>query len=136
MFKNKNLVLKLISTLAIIIIAVGAYFGYQIYKNSHTQIGDKEITIMVIYDNQVKTYNTATDDKFLGEVLDKEQLITTESSGFGRYITGVDGRVADTTAEEWWQVFVNSKASQVGIDDQAINDNDVILLILTTGYDG
>ncbi len=135
MFKNKQMLIGIISTIAIVIVAIGAYFGYQAYINSHTQVGSKEITVVVVYDNNLSTYKFKTDAEFLGTALDEQNLITVQTSTYGRYITGADGREANNDNKEWWQVFLNSQPTQVGVDDQAIKNNDIIFLVLMTGYD-
>ncbi len=51
-----------------------------------------------------------------------------------RFITGVDGLNADANKQEWWNLKINGKDSQTGIDDTAIKDGDKIELILTIGW--
>ncbi len=62
------------------------------------------------------------------------KIIVADTSQATRFITGVDGLNADANKQEWWNLKINGKDSQTGIDDTAIKDGDKIELILTIGW--
>ena len=74
MKNNKNII---ISTIVILVVAIGLFFGYKTYQNSQIQVGSKTISVVVIDDrNSVKEELThKTDAEMLGVALDEMELI-------------------------------------------------------------
>ncbi|MEI6886697.1 MAG: DUF4430 domain-containing protein [bacterium] len=58
-------------------------------------------------------------------------LFDYSESAYGIYLTGVNGRIADMSAKEFWNIKVNGADSQVGIKDLLPLSGDKIQLILT-----
>ena len=79
-------------------------------------------------------FDVTTKEKSLGEDLDKRKLIESENGSYGRFVTEVNGRKADESKQEWWNLVVNGESSSTGIDDVMINDGDTVEFILTTGW--
>lgn len=133
MKNNKNVI---ISTIVILAVAVGLFFGYKTYKNSQIQVGSKSISVVVIDDrNSVnKEFTHKTDAEMLGTALDEMNLIEGEDSEFGRYVTTVSGITADMNASEWWKFTINGQDSVSGIDSTPIKDGDKIEFIFTIGW--
>ena len=135
----KNRILKnqkFIVSIIVLLIAVFGFAGYKFYINSKAVNGLKEYKVIVT--DTDKTFNEEldikTEEKSLGKDLDERGLIESENGPYGRFITGVNGRKADESKKEWWNVVINGENSSTGIDDVMINDGDTVELILTTGW--
>ncbi len=130
--KNKKSIVSII----VLIIAVVGFTGYKIHINSKAVDGIKEYKLIVT--NTDKTFNEefdlTTKEKSLGKDLDDRGIIESENGSYGRFITGANGRKADESKKEWWNVVINGENSSTGIDDVMINDGDTVELILTTGW--
>lgn len=133
MKNNKNII---ISTIVILAVAIGLFFGYKTYQNSQIQVGSKTISVVVIDDrNSVKEELThKTDAEMLGIALDEMELIGTDDSEFGRYVTTVSGIHADMAKTEWWKFTINGQDSVSGVDTTPIKDGDKIEFIFTIGW--
>lgn len=135
MFKNKKVLLTIVSSIIVLALAVGLYFIYKYYKDSQVEEGEKEITIVVV-DNTgdeeySKTYTFKTDHEFLGQLLDEKMDIKAETHpDFGRFIIAVDDRMRSETS--YWAIYVNDDYASFGMDEQPIKDGDVIKLELTS----
>ncbi len=127
---------SIIISLIVIIIAIGGFFIYKNFNAKQRVKGDKTIEVTVISkkDNYEKTYTHSTNAETLGKALDEMKIIVADTSQATRFITGVDGLNADANKQEWWNLKINGKDSQTGIDDTAIKDGDKIELILTIGW--
>ncbi|MFR1709256.1 MAG: DUF4430 domain-containing protein [Clostridium sp.] len=132
---KKNMKAMIIS-LIVIVIAIGGFFIYKNFNSKQRIEGDKTIEVTVISekDNYTKTYTHSTNEETLGKALDEMGIIVADTSQATRFLTGVDGLTADGSKQEWWNLKVNGKDSQTGIDDTAIRDGDKIELVLTVGW--
>lgn len=130
--KNKKIIVSLI----IIVIAIFGLVGYKAFINSKQIQGQKEYILIVRdTDNTFKDeFNFKTEEGSLGKDLDNRNLIETDNSGASRFVTGVNGKKADASKQEWWNLKVNGENSQTGVDDTPINNGDTIEFILTTGW--
>ena len=130
--KNKKIIVSLI----VIAIAIFGLLGYKVFVNSKQIQGQKEYTLIVRdSDNTFKDeFNFNTEEGSLGKDLDNRNLIETDNSGSSRFVTGVNGKKADASKQEWWNLKINGKDSQTGVDDTPINNGDKIEFILTTGW--
>ena len=79
-------------------------------------------------------YKFETDESSLGKDLDNRGIIETDDSGTTRFVTAVDGKKADSSKQEWWNLKVNGENSVTGVDDTIINNGDKIEFVLTTGW--
>ncbi len=127
---------KIIVSLLVLIIAVCGIFGYKAYVNSNAVYGMKEYTLIVTdTENSFnEKFELKTTESSLGDDLDKQGLIQYKKDSYGRFVTGVNGRKADDSKQQWWNLIINGESSQRGIDDVMINDKDEVKLVLTTGW--
>ena len=124
--KNKS---TIITSLIVLIIAIAGLFGYRAYINSKKVEGMKEYTLIVrdtenTFNNE---YNFETKETSLGQDLENRGMITSSESSGMKFVTGVDGREADSSNEEWWN-------SNVGAYDVMIVNGDKVEFILTIGW--
>lgn len=133
--KKKELILGLV----ILIVAVGVLVLFQsgiFSKKADSLEGKVAVSVEVINENDdyQKVYDYETEEKTLGDLLDKEGLIEAQDSEYGRYITGVDGMKADDAKEQWWCVLVNGESAQTGVDGIQLEDGGKYTLEMKTGY--
>ncbi|CAI3613487.1 Conserved hypothetical protein [Clostridium neonatale] len=130
--KNKKFIVSII----VLLIAVFGFAGYKFYINSKAVDGIKEYKIIVTDSDKTfsEEFDVTTKEKSLGEDLDKRKLIESENGSYGRFVTEVNGRKADESKQECWNLVVNGESSSTGIDDVMINDGDTVEFILTTGW--
>ena len=139
MKKQKSFKIELIVSVLIILLAIGGVFlargGFSNNKNT-TQAGQNNVEVNVVNEKEDydKTYSFETEEKTLGDLLDKEKLVEYQNSDYGRYITGVDGMKADDSKQLWWSVEVNGESSQTGVDGIEIKDGDKYTLRMMEGY--
>ncbi|HAU85830.1 MAG TPA: hypothetical protein DCW90_10095 [Lachnospiraceae bacterium] len=139
MKKQKSFKIELIVSVLIILLAIGGVFlargGFSNNKNT-TQAGQNNVEVNVVNEKEDydKTYSFETEEKTLGDLLDKEKLVEYQDSDYGRYITGVDGMKADDSKQLWWSVEVNGESSQTGVDGIEIKDGDKYTLRMMEGY--
>jgi len=135
MFKNKRVITSLISSIVVLIVAALLIWAYNAYTQSKVQEGEKHITIQVINDGVVikSIDDITTNEEFLRPVMQK--YLTYEEGTFNvgtetkHYVTSIQGITPDST--HFWELVVNGTASQVGIDDYAIQDGDTITFEMT-----
>ncbi|MGL4730267.1 MAG: DUF4430 domain-containing protein [Clostridium sp.] len=127
---------SIVITLIILLIAILGFFGYNKFVNNQISEGGKNISIIVKSesDKYEKEYKVSTDKNFLGEILDEKELVKTQGSGAGRFVTEVDGIKADESKQQWWKITINGEDAMVGIDEIPLNDGDKFILELKTGW--
>lgn len=139
MKKQKSFKIELIVSVLIILLAIGGVFLVRgVFSNNKntTQAGQNNVEVNVVNEKEDydKTYSFETEEKTLGDLLDKEKLVEYQDSDYGRYITGVDGMKADDSKQLWWSVEVNGESSQTGVDGIEIKDGDKYTLRMMEGY--
>ncbi len=93
---NKNMMLASMLMIAICLFAGGLYAAKQ-----QTTPGEKEISVLVLHgDETEKSFSHQMDAEYLGEVLEREGLISGEMGQFGLFITTVDGETADESKQQ------------------------------------
>ena len=129
---------KIIVSIIVVILGLVSLFGYKsiINKKMDASKGDKEYILIVrdVENTFNNEYKFKTDESSLGKDLDNRGLIETDDSGATRFVTAVDGKKADSSKQEWWNLKVNDENSTTGVDDTVINDGDKIEFVLTTGW--
>ncbi len=96
---------------------------------------DKTITVLVaLPDEEAKEFVIATNADYLRQVLDQEELIEGQDSEFGFFITGVNGRIAQESNQEWWCITKKGEQVFYGVDEIVLEDGDQYELTLTVGY--
>lgn len=131
--KKKNTILV---SLLVIIIAIAGMFGYRAYINSKKVEGMKEYTFIVRdTDNSFNDeYKFKTEETSLGKDLEERGLIAVEESGGMKFVTAVNGKEADSSKQEWWNLKINGEDSNVGAYDVMILNGDKVEFVLTTGW--
>lgn len=128
--KKKTIIASII-LLALLLILLLVYF----LSRPETVAGDKEVTVQVIIpDEEDKEYVIHTDALHLKDALDEKELIDGTDSGFGFFITTVDGRVAEDSNQEWWLITKEGEDIFVGVSEIVIEDGDKYELTLMVGY--
>ena len=85
----------------LILLCIGAGVLYQNMKPAASE-GEKHITVTVIHGDQTENiFEFDTDAKYLGEVLESENLVDGESGEYGLFITTVDEETADDSKQQW-----------------------------------
>lgn len=120
--KNKRLIITLSIVCAVIIAAFAAII---IVTKPEVQIGDKDITVTVFYqDKTEKEFEISTDSEFLGDALYEKGLVKEDEYKSG-YYTYVDGVRADYNEDKaWWCVTKGGEMTQVGMNQLVIADGD------------
>lgn len=128
--KNK----KILTIGAICLVVLLAFFSIiYIVTKPETSDGAKKISVQVVFSNESnKTYEINTDEIYLRDALEKENLIKGTESEYGLFITTVDGVAADDTKNEWWCITKSGEMVTTGIDTTPIADGDCFELTLST----
>ena len=96
--------------------------------------GAKEIAVEIIYDDVDKTVTIRTDQEYLRGALEQEGLVAGDESDYGLFVTTVDGRTADDSAQEWWCFTKGGEQVNTGVDTTVIEDGDKFEITLKTGW--
>lgn len=130
--KNRTILISII----VFITAVCGITLNRAYINKQAVSGMKEYILIVTDTNNSfnEKIKIKTKENSLGKDLDQRGIIESSSSSYGRFITEVNGRKADESKKQWWNIVVNGKSSNKGIDNVMISDKDEYKLILTTGW--
>ncbi len=120
---------KLLKALLVFFLVVT--FGYFLFtkvdskktENDTIQVQASEITIDT--------------SKFVGKTAleatkEKVNEIKTEGTGVNAYVTSLNGRAADTKNNEFWELTINGKASEVGAGSYIIKEGDKIIWQIKT----
>ena len=75
-----------------------------------------------------------TDAKYLGEVLESENLVDGESGEYGLFITTVDEETADDSKQQWWCITKGGEQVNTSADQTPVSDGDAFELTLKEGY--
>lgn len=97
-------------------------------------VGDKTITVQIVYDDVTKSVTINTDEDYLKGALEQENLIAGSGEGDMFYITAVDGRAADESKQEWWCITKGGEMWMTGCSATAIADGEAYELTLKTGW--
>ena len=124
----------LIALIVVVIVAAVLLCVYLVTRDKPVA-GMKEISVQIVYDDVDKTVEISTDAEFLRGALEQEELVAGTESEYGLYITSVDGRAADESAQEWWCITKNGgEQVNTGVDSTVIEDGDKFELTLTVGW--
>lgn len=133
--KIKQLVIALAGILVIAALALGMILLYNSRKED-PQEGVKSITLEVISerDNYEFKQDYETDQDYLGDFLEKNDLIGFDTSDYGRFITSVQGYSANNEEQSWWSIAINGESAVTGVDDIVLADGSVYTLELKIGW--
>ena len=85
-------------------------------------------------DESSKSYDISTDEEFLRNALEQENLIEGTESDYGLFVLTVDGYTVDDAKQEWWGFSKDGESLMTGVDDTPINDGDHFEITLMVGY--
>ncbi len=132
---TKKIVIGIIGVLILVLICIGMWFISQSAKKD-TVSGEKSITVQIISekDNYNFEQKYTTDEEYLGNFLEKENLIGFEESSYGRFVKSAQGIETNDAEQSWWCIMVNGESAVTGVDEIIIEDNAVYLLELKIGW--
>ena len=134
--KNKSKIIKFfLGTLILVAVVSVMLLVYYKTKQKPSDEGGKKITVQVIIPEEKTTeYKITTDATSLREALDEEKLIEGSGSDDTFFITGVNGRTADSSKEEWWCITKGGEEVFTGVNSIMIYNGDQYELTLMTGW--
>lgn len=133
MKSKKSLRISLLLIIFVLLVAGGIYLYNQ--SRQETQEGSKTVTVeIVMSDNDSASYNIKTDEEYLREALEQENLIAGEESDLGLYVSTIDGYTIDDDKQEWWLFSKNGESLETGVDETVIYDGDNFEIKLQEGY--
>ena len=128
---NKKTVIAIVSIVVIVAALLTAYF---VTRPAPVE-GGKTVTVEIKYDEVDKEVKITTSAETLADALREKNLIEGSESEYGLFITGVDGRTADDSKQEWWSITKNGEMTPTGADTTMIADGEHYELTLMVGYD-
>jgi hypothetical protein len=131
---------KLIAAVLIAFIVIGAYSAVVNVRRSGEvasvvteKVKTVKATLSINYGDDQKILSSATSkDVEIEEgktALDlTSEAATIEKTGEGKnaFITAINGEKADSSKNEYWELLINGKPSQVGAGSYAVRDGDKI----------
>ncbi|MBQ7801277.1 MAG: hypothetical protein IJ375_03015 [Oscillospiraceae bacterium] len=129
--KNKKLIVIAAALVVVVALLLGVYFA----TRPETAAGSKSITVTVVHaDGSSKDFTYATDEEYLGPVLEAEGLIEGEEGPYGLVINAVDGETASWEENQsYWALFVGEEYATTGADTTPVYDGSVFSLVYTIG---
>lgn len=68
------------------------------------------------------------------DLLQNASELTTEEAGWGIFVVGIDGTMADWAKEQsWWMFDVNGMQADIGVDKYMLNDGDTVSMSFMGG---
>ena len=132
---NKKILMIIIGILILVALCTGLWFIYSNTRDNPIS-GEKNITLEVVSErddyNFSAQYNTS--DEYLGEFLDKENIIGFETSEYGRFVKSVQGYEAKDEEQSWWNISINGESAVTGVDEIILEDGSVYKLELMIGW--
>lgn len=90
-----------------------------------TQAGAKTLTIEVTHaDGSEKDFTLHTDAEFLWDAMTEEELIDGTDSEYGKWVTTVDGEVADEAAGQYWMFTKGGEWVTTSCDTTPVADGE------------
>ncbi|MGX8699259.1 MAG: DUF4430 domain-containing protein [bacterium] len=133
--KKKTIALVVALVVCVAVLA-GVWFASRKPAAPAPTVGEKHITVEVIYDDVDKSFPLTTSETTLAGALKEATIVTAYTdSDWGMYITGVDERDADSAAQEWWSITKNGEMTETGADGLILAEGDHYELTLTQGYE-
>lgn len=118
--------------LALVVAAVAVIY---VQTRPEPEVGDKTITVKIVYDEVDTAVEINTDAEYLRAALEEKDLIKGDESEYGLFIKEVNGRKADDAKQEWWCITKGSETVMTGVDTTPIADGDTFEVTLMVGYD-
>ena len=129
--KNKKTLIAAGALILVAALMMGLYFGLR----PQTQQGGKTITIEVVHeDGTVRSVTCATDEEFLGPVLEAQELVVSEEGPYGMFIAEADGeRAVWEENGAYWALYEGEEYATAGADTLVITDGGLYKLVFTLG---
>lgn len=131
----KKIVIGIAGVLILALLCVGMWFIRESAQKDPVE-GGKSITVQIVSerDNYSFEQTYETTEEYLGNFLEKENLIGFETSDYGRFIKSAQGLEANDAEQSWWCVMVNGESAVTGVDEIVIEEGSVYLLELKIGW--
>jgi hypothetical protein len=128
---------KVLTIIAVIVIAVALLMGYNQFFAPETSVGSKTVTVEIFVEKEsIETsYEFRTDAEYLQQLLEEhtDQLkVVLEDSSYGPMLMGLEGYVSAMAENEFYAIFVNDEMGEFGIADQPVMDGDLFRFELST----
>ena len=124
---------KTIFAVAALAVAAALMLGIWYFTRPRAQEGAKTVVVEVVHaDESAKEFTYHTDAEYLGELLLAEKLVEGDDSGFGLFITTVDGETAQDSLRQWWCITKGGEKVDTGVDATPIADGDHFELTMST----
>ncbi len=132
---SKKIVIGIAGVAVLIALCAVMWFVYDSTRKEPVD-GGKSITVQVKSERDSYSFEQVyeTDAEYLGDFLEKENLIGFDTTEYGRYITSVQGMEANDEEQSWWCVTVDGESAVAGIDEIVVEDGSVYLLELKIGW--
>ncbi len=119
--KNKKTLLAVVVLLVLVLVAGACWVAF----GPKGLEGSKTITVDVTHkDMTTNTFTIKTDEEYLRQALEQENLISGTDSDYGMYILTVDGETVDEANQEWWCYTKSGETVTYGVDSCPIADGD------------
>ena len=124
---------KTISVLAAICLALSLCACVSTKAPDDGRIKNIEVTV-IHSDGTEKVFSYTTDMSYLGDILQKEELIRGKNGQYGLEISHVDGEAADyNTDGAYWALYEGDTYATKGVDTLPIKDGGRYKLVYTVG---
>lgn len=131
MLRNKKTtIISVAAFLLVIAVLLGVYLSTREKPSENA----KTITVDIAYDDVKKTLEIETEAEYLGDAMTAEGLMEGENGPYGIFVTAVDGRVADDSIQEWWNVTKDGEYVDTGVDMTVLTDGDKYEFTLQVGW--
>lgn len=132
---SKKIVIGIVGAVVLIALCVVMWCVYSSTRKEPVD-GGKSITLQVKSERDSYSFEQVyeTEAEYLGDFLEKENIIGFDSAEYGRYITSVQGMEANNEEQSWWSVMVNGESAVTGVDEIVVEDGAVYLLELKIGW--
>ena len=124
---------KTLFAVAALAVVAALMLGIWYFTRPQAQEGAKTVVVEVVHaDESAKEFTYHTDAEYLGELLLAEKLVEGDDSGFGLFITTVDGETAQDSLRQWWCITKGGEKVDTGVDATPIADGDHFELTMST----
>lgn len=116
------------------VLALGLWSVWQASR-PETVEGEKSITVEVTHaDGTTAEFSYHTDLEYLGDLLQREGLISGSDGEYGLFVETVDGETVDYARNQsWWRLTCNGEDAGTGADAVVLHDGDRYGWIYTIG---
>lgn len=92
-----------------------------------TETKTSPVTLTITDGANTKTYEVKDGvGKTALDVTDQNVDLETSGEGVNAFVTGINGRKADSDKKEFWELIINGKSSEVGAGSYTVKEGDKI----------